>query len=264
MKKFFIIFYILIFCCTSCFSLTDKNWQSEIYKDMQPDISRQNVQNKQNVFLYYEIYDSLCRKYGYKFVEESYNIKIPAKINVKSNTSSFDYERTFKQYENEIARGDYSNVSRALADLNNNIKAEIVPERTETHYYTEFKTGVPKERIQKEAMNIYKKKMYSTKPQPYSVANEMKKYKKLTEDNTRFICEQFEKRINTTEILTDTNQRKYTNIYDGGCYWGSPKTFKETAKKSDEKYSEYYPQNFDILIYDENKQFKIEKLQQYF
>lgn len=251
MKKFLIIFFISACCCLSCFALTSENWQSEIYKDIQTDISMQNVQNKQNVFLYYEIFDSLCRKYGYKFAEHKYNEKIPAKIKVKSNTSPYDYERMFKQYENEIAKGDYSNVSRKLAELNNNIEAEIDPERTETYYYTEFKTGISAEKLQKEAMEIYKKKMYSTKPQPYSVVGEIKKYKDLKKDDMRFICNQFEKRINTTEILQDINKRKYTEIYNNDCSWDvSEKIFKTNAEKLDKKYAEYYPQNLHSLMYE--------------
>lgn len=242
MKKFLIIFYIFICTCTSCFALTDKNWQSEIFKDIQADINTQNIQNKQNVFLFYEIYDSLCRKYGYKYAEQVYREKIPAKITVKSNTSSSDYQRVFERCKDEIVKGNFSNVSGELAKLNNNIEAEIEPERTETGYYTEFKTGIPEEKLYKEAMDIYKKKMYSTKPQPYSVVNEIKKYKNLKEDNMRFICEQFKNRMDTTEKAPD--RAEYSNIYKNDCDWSvSPETFKSNAIELDKKYARYYPQN---------------------
>lgn len=260
MKYLVLTSIIILFLCQSCFALNSDNWQTVIEFNIQEDIKKQEYIDKQNVYLFYEIYDSLWRKYGYKYVKETTTHYQEPTFRIKNNSSSHELEATLKKYDSEIKSGNYSNLSRELVDLID--KQEI--EYSAGYEYTMSSFGlvpnVSETRIMNEAIQLYKKKMYSKKPKPYSVNSEIKKYSNLRTADVDFIAQQFEKRMYTKKIDLENMKRIKYDLYclmnDTSClfYQGlseyfesnpdkKPSIFRSTANYIDSDFSKYYPQN---------------------
>ena len=280
MKYLVLTSIIILFHCPIVFALNCDNWQNSIEEKIEADIKKQEYIDKQNVFLFYEIYDSLWRKYGYKYIKNTTTHYQEPTLRIKRTSSSSDLEATFRKYDSQIKAGNYYNLSRELIDLIDKQDVEYSAEYEYSMTSYELQPNVSKKRIMKEALQIYKKKMYSTQPKPYSMNSEIKKYANLRTADVDFIAQQFEKRMSTKKIDLDNMQSVKYDLYcltnDLSCkfYHGlyeyfelnpdkKPSIFRSTANYIDSDYSKYYPQNISATnnpFYIKNSKIRLEDL----
>ena len=230
-------------------------WAKKIAQKLEERNNIEAKKDKLNVFLYYEIYDAFCRKYGYKYTSSSYTSTIPAKTNVKYTGTNYDkntYNNFYNKYKDYItgAKAPSSEYLREKAKLEEkNINIEIVPEKKESNYYEYLNVNASDKQQEIEVDNVYKQKQYKVKPQPYSVEKTVSYYKKLNKTDIRMILEHLQNRLNTVKISKDSTSYgekiltndEVNNIYL--LYEYQPEKFREYASELDKQYSKYYPQN---------------------
>lgn len=234
---------------------TNAEWVKKTEQKIKAQHDLEDKKEKLNVFLYYEIYDAFCRKYGYTYDFDSYENTIPSKVNVKyegANYNQDEYNNFYNKYKDYItgSKSPSSEYLSAKAKLEErNIKVEIIPEKKETHYFRYLKVNASDKQKTIEVENVYKQKKYKVKPQPYSVTKTVSYYKKLNKTDIRMILEHLKDRLsiiriseNATsygkKILTD---KEIEDIYL--LYEYQPEKFREYAPELDKKYAQYYPQN---------------------
>lgn len=253
MKKRLLTIIVILLNIQSCFAIDSAIWQTYVDFNYQLDEKKQSIIDKQNVFLFYEIYDSLWRKYGYRYVKEPFTEYYEPTFEIKSNSSSSDIDYILRKYDSEIKAGNYSNVSREIYNLGSKAQISYSPGYSYSGYHEILTPYVSEKRILNEAIQLYKKKMYITKPKPYSVSSEAKKYKKLRKVDIEFIENQFSKRLETKKIDLENKKRIIVN---GTQHFSlsdydtiNPGGFLNCVKDIDKEFSKYYPQNLSIDSY---------------
>lgn len=232
-----------------------EQWYKNI-ENMRKEAYYQNIEKPQklNVFLYYEIYDAICRKYGYTYTDTSYTKIIPMTATAKydkNGYNQYEYQKFYEQYKDYITGTkspsyDYLNAKQRLESRN--ITIVITPERKETHYYNYL--NVFSSKYSEEIKKMYKNKKNKIRPQPYSVQKTVNYYKKLRKEDVKMILEHLQKRLNIYDISDDgiTNKDK-TIMSDNELselyykFKDNPEGFRQFAPELDKKYSKYYPQN---------------------
>lgn len=236
-------------------------WANNIQKNIENTYSQELKAKKLNVFLYYELYDTFCRKYGYSYKVNEYEKTIPAGAKLKyNNGSAYDINANrqfYNKYKDYISgqkypTSEYLDAKRKLEEKN--ITIEIVPEKKTTKYFRYLSVNSTDGAEKKEVNQQYKTKQGKVKPQPYSVVQTVGKYKKLRKDDIEMILTHLQERLNTqainisgnndisTEsgnIIMSDNERHEIYIK----YYDKPEDFRNYAPELDKKYSKYYPQN---------------------
>lgn len=260
MKRTIFLIVLMILSANVCFAVTPDDWQSYVNHKIENENNYKKLQDKRNVYLYYEIYDNFCRKYGYKYSFGEYYTKIPAKTEVvkKSADLSYqkDYEDFYTNYSDYITHKkapsfEYIQAKRALEQAH--IELKTIPEKTETHYYQFLEVNASQQVEEREVNNVYMAKCSKVKPMPYSVVNAVSKYKTLKKEDVQMILEHLQARLNTDaihitsdsfetslgkEIMTKDEVQEIYFIYEN-----QPENFRNFAPTLDKKYSQYYPKN---------------------
>ena len=241
-----------------CIAVTTADWQDYLKQKIKNEQEAIAKQDKKNVYLYYEIYDAFCRKYGYKYSKGEHTSTIPAKVELIRKGSGLDSQYEYENFYNKYS--DYINNKKAPtyefieAKRNlekENIEVEIIPEHTETSYYTYLDVNASKAVKAKEVNQVYLAKKDKVDPQPYSVVSTVAKYKVLKKEDVKMILEHLRDRLNTTSISigptswegssvsTVMPEREIDDIYF--IYEHQPEKFRSYAPELDKKYSQYYP-----------------------
>lgn len=231
---------------------------TEYIRNMREQAYYQNIAKpkKLNVFLYYEIYDAFCRKYGYAYKQSSYQTTIPMKATIKYSNNNYnysEYQNFYNRYKDYITGAkspsyEYLDAKQRLEERN--IKLEITPEKKETHVFTYLSVNASSKTKNNEVYKVYAQKKDKVRPQPYSVQKTVNYYKKLRKEDVKMILEHLQKRLNIYDISDDgiTNKDK-TIMSDNELselyykFKDNPEGFRQFAPELDKKYSKYYPQN---------------------
>ena len=254
MKNIILSIFILFLCINSCNAVTTDDWQDYVRHKIANENAYIEKQNKRNVYLYYEIYDAFCRKYGYKYTSGSYETTVPAKVEkvdrFSSSISDYEYQNFYNKYKDYITnqKAPDSTFYSALRNLgSSDEKIRIVPEHKESHYYIYLKVNASEAAKKKEVDDVYLAKKSKVKPMPYSVVNTVSKYKVLKKDDVKMILEHLQERLNIISIdlvegisvgKTIMTDKDIEDIYF--IYEHQPEKFRSYAKTLDEKYSQYY------------------------
>ena len=261
MKKLLVILFLIIFSVPS-FGAENRDKDYETF-----------LQNRLDVFLYYELYDAFCRRHGYGYVEHTYTETVPARVEIKTSdrATDSDYRYFFDRYKDYLSGakspdGTFISELRKLGEQN--ISAELIPEKKIKGTYTNFEINATDKQRINEVDKVWLAKKGKVKPKPYSMEAELKKYKVLTEKDVKLVVDNLEKRFENDKLyynykegevcVTDYNSGFYDKISDyfdskySECN-GNYELFREYAKDIDEKLKNYYPQN---LYYEDTKRAK--------
>lgn len=258
MKKILFLICIMILSLNCSFAVTTDNWQNYINQKINETNNYKILQDNKDVYLYYEIYDNFCRKYGYKYSLGEYSKKIPAKTIVVQKSVDLnyqkDYEQFYEKYSDYITHKkkpnfEYIQAKRALEQAH--IELKTTPEKYETNYYQFLDVNASQQTIEREVNNVYLAKCSKVNPAPYSVEIIVSKYKILKKEDVKMILEHLQARLNTDaikitsgsfktslgkNIMTDKEVHEIYFIYEN-----QPEKFRDFAKNLDNKYSKYYP-----------------------
>ncbi len=257
MKNIIVLIFGILLSINSCFAVTSDNWQNYVNHKIKNEKDYKAKQDKKNVYLYYEIYDAFCRKYGYKYSDGEYTTKKPAKAEVvqKNIDISYqnDYKKFYEKYSDYITHKmtptpEYIQAKRKLDQAH--IEIKLTPEKFEKHYYMYLDVKASQATQDKEVNQVYIAKKSKINPQPYSVVGTVAKYKILKKEDVKMILEHLQARLNTTVIdITDNSfatsmgdkvmtDEEVKDIYF--IYEYQPEKFRSYAPELDKKYSQYY------------------------
>lgn len=206
--------FVIVSSTPLAYSIDSKNYYNAIKSRENSDreldrIEEYNIKmaqierNKANAYLFFELYDNFCKKYGYEIKSSSYIEYIKPEVNVtsSSNASDSDYDRFYYSMKSDIKNG-YSQMSSTtknyLNDIVNNrtYSTEVSGGGIITHYYYVI---IPKGKFSAYKAEVYNKYLAQkdkVSPKKYSVENEVSKYSNLTWNNVVFILSGIEARIN--------------------------------------------------------------------